>query len=291
MQPGLTFAIFALLQPSPGTLAGQFTGAAAASGGRVGVSVALIESGERDGLNQAERFPMQSVYKVPIAMAVLDLVDHKSLTLRQKVTLTAKDMAPAEFHSPLREAHPLGGIDLTVQDLIRAAIVESDGVASDVLLKLAGGPPRVTAYLRGLGIPDMTVATSELEMSRDAAAQYRNYSTPDAAIALMRALFAGRGGSASFRDMLLQYMVDSTPGPKRLKGLLPAGTIVAHKTGTDATRNGVTAATNDVGIITLPDGRHLAIAVFVKDSTASQDAREATIAKTARAAFDRWSGR
>jgi beta-lactamase class A len=86
-------------------------------------------------------------------------------------------------------------------------------------------------------------------------------------------------------------MVDSTPGPKRLKGLLPAGTIVAHKTGTDTTRNGVTAATNDVGIITLPDGRHLAIAVFVKDSTATQDAREATIAKAARAAFDRWSAR
>ena len=78
------------------------------------------------------------------------------------------------------------------------------------------------------------------------------------------------------------------PGPKRLKGLLPAGTPVAHKTGTDSTRDGRTAATNDIGIITLPDGRHLAIAVFVRDSGADEAARESTIAAAAKAAWDQW---
>lgn len=63
----------------------------------------------------------------------------------------------------------------------------------------------------------------------------------------------------------------------------------AHKTGTDATRDGKTAATNDVGIITLPDGRHLAVAVFVKDSTAGLAPREAAIARIARIAWDHWT--
>ena len=71
---------------------------------------------------------------------------------------------------------------------------------------------------------------------------------------------------------------------------MPSGAVVAHKTGTDATREGKTAATNDIGIVTLPDGRHLAIAVFVKDSSAGLVPREATIATIARAAWDHWAG-
>jgi beta-lactamase class A len=75
--------------------------------------------------------------------------------------------------------------------------------------------------------------------------------------------------------------------PTRLKGRLPAGTEVAHKTGSSGSRDGVSAATNDVGIITLPDGRHLAIAVFLRDSRAAAEARDAAIAKAARAAWDK----
>ena len=89
--------------------------------------------------------------------------------------------------------------------------------------------------------------------------------------------------------LLVKFMIESTPGPKSLKGLLPAGTIVAHKTGTSGTKNGITAATNDIGIITLPNGKHLAIAVFVADSAADEASREGVIAKIARAVWDTWS--
>ena len=61
----------------------------------------------------------------------------------------------ASVHSPIRDRYPNGGIDVSIRELIRAALVESDGTASDILLRLAGGGPRVTAYLRGLGIRDM----------------------------------------------------------------------------------------------------------------------------------------
>lgn len=79
-----------------------------------------------------------------------------------------------------------------------------------------------------------------------------------------------------------------TTALKRIKGLLPNGTVVAHKTGTSSTVNGVTAATNDVGLVTLPNGQHLAIAVFVSDSQATDVIREEVIAKVARAAWDEW---
>jgi beta-lactamase class A len=281
-------ALLAVLQSSSAPLADQFTTIAKTSGGLVGVFAQVIESNDSAGLSETERFPMQSVYKLPIAMAVLDQVDRKALTLNQKASLSAGDMVPI-VHSPLYDAHPRGGIAISVRDLIRAAIVDSDGTASDVLLRIAGGSPRVTAYLRGLGIRDMTVATTERTMSLDPMAQYKNYSTPRAAVDLLKALHAGRGVSPASRALLLQDMADSTPGALRIKGLLPKGTVVAHKTGTDSTRNGKTAATNDIGIVNLPDGRHLALAVFVKDSTAPQVEREGAIARTAKTAWDHWT--
>jgi len=81
-------------------------------------------------------------------------------------------------------------------------------------------------------------------------------------------------------------MTETPTGLRRIKGSLPAGTIVAHKTGTSGTVNGLTAATNDVGLVTLPDGKHLAISVFVSDSTADEATREETIAKITRTIWD-----
>ena len=71
--------------------------------------------------------------------------------------------------------------------------------------------------------------------------------------------------------------------------LLAAGTVVAHKTGTSGTQNGITAATNDIGIVTLPSGKHLAIAVFVSDSTADEASREGMIAKVAKAVWEKFA--
>jgi beta-lactamase class A len=273
------------------TLTGQFADIAKTSGGRLGFCAQLVEGGGAQELNGGEHFPMQSVYKLPIAMAVLDQVERRTLTLNQKVTFRAADMAGVGFHSPLRDKYPNGGVAVSVADLIRAAIVDSDGIASDALFALAGGGQRITAYLRGLGVRDIDVVTTEREMFKDRTRrlQYRNAASPCGAVRLLKALYDGRGVSAEAREMLLRSMTASIPGPQRLKGLLPAGTSVAHKTGTDATVGGLTRATNDIGIISLPDGRHLAIAVFVKDSTADETARERTIALAAKAAFDAWT--
>ncbi|HEV2884751.1 MAG TPA: serine hydrolase, partial [Pyrinomonadaceae bacterium] len=146
-------------------------------------------------------------------------------------------------------------------------------------------PSVIQAYLTDLKITDMIVLDTEKAFAEDHSLQFRNWATPQAAVALLQALHEKRGVSESSQALFLKLMADSRPGAKRLKGLLPAGTIVAHKTGTSGTEKGVTAATNDIGIITLPDGRHLAIAVFVADSPANVETREEVIAKIAKAVW------
>ena len=269
-------------------LRNQIEQIASAAKGRVGVAAVVLETGETVSLNPHDHFPMQSVYKLPIGMAVMKQVDAGKIKLDQKVRVTKGDFVGRGQHSPIRDQNP-NGAELSVSELLRFAISESDGTASDVLMRLAGGPEAVQAYLTDLKITDMIVLNTEKELGQDWQTQYRNWATPEAAVALLRALHERRGLSESAQGLLLKLMTESTPGQKRLKGLLPAGTIVAHKTGTSGTENGVTAATNDIGIVTLPNGRHVAIAVFVSDSPADEATREGVIAKVARAVWDKWS--
>jgi beta-lactamase class A len=249
----------------------------------VGVSAVLLESGETiASLNPHDHFPMQSVYKLPISMGVMRAVESGRIKLGDKVSISKSDFIGRAAHSPIRDKFPRG-TSLTVEELLRYALVESDGTASDVLMRLAGGAAAVQTYLTGLGIKEMIVLDTEQAFTQDHALQFRNYATPEAAVALLRALYERRGISEASQTLVLKLMTESTTGPKRLKGLLPAGTLVAHKTGTSGTEKGITAATNDIGIITLPNGKHLAITVFVADSPADEATREGVIAKIAQA--------
>jgi beta-lactamase class A len=281
----LPLLLFFLAPPAAGDLSTQFAEIARAASGKVGVSMMVLETGERASYHGNGRFPMQSVYKFPIAMAALRMVDEGKITLEQKIPVPKSELAPLPLHSPIREQHPQG-VSLSLRELVRFAVSESDGTASDVLLRVCGGPAQVMYYLDGLGITGVRVVASEADMARNKTVQYRNWASPDSMVELLQIFHSGKGLSASNGKLLENFMAQSTPGPKRIKGLLPAGTRVAHKTGTSGTDGKLTAATNDVGIVTLPGGRHLAIAVFVSDSKAEQTVREATIAKLSLAAWD-----
>ena len=283
----------------------QIEGIAAEAKGKVGVMAVLLETGDAASLNLEQRFPMQSMYKLPISMAVLHAVDDEKLSLDEMIGVPKEDMAPANMYSPLRDKYP-GGATVTVRELIEYAVSQSDNTACDVLIRLAGGTDAIQQYLAAVGMKDMTVANPEREIQQNWQMQYANFASPNAAVTLLRNLHEGNGVSSEHRAALLKFMTDSTTGPKRLKGLLPAGTAVAHKTGTSGTAESssiksrsdgtvaslelwkITAATNDIGIITLPNGKHIAIAVFVSDSPADEKTREAVIAKIAKAVWDKW---
>jgi beta-lactamase class A len=256
--------------------------AAARVDGRFGVAVMMPGASLPVSRLGGTRFPMQSVYKLPIAMAVLHAIDGGRLTIDQSVPVRREDLVP-RVHSPLRDQHP-DGVTLPLRELLRLAIVESDGTASDVLLRLVPAAS-VTGYVRGLGVDSLVVATTERAMARDPLVQYRNWSTPDAAVHLLVSLDRGTALAPGSRDLLMAWLVGATTFPGRIKGQLPAGTIVAHKTGTDGTRDGLTRATNDIGLITLPDGTRMAVAVFIADSRSDAALRDSVIAAVAAAAW------
>jgi len=256
------------------------------SRGTLGVGVELLETRERV-VAGTHRHPMQSVYKLPIAMAALDLVDRGTLRLDEMIDIPASIYVTPGQHSPIRDKYP-DGARLSLREILRLNTSESDGTACDVLLKLIGGPDKATAYFRRIGVAEMIAATTELGIGRDQRAQYRSWSTPAGALSLLRVVQEGRVLSDTSQALLMGFLTETTTGLKRLRGELPAGTVVAHKTGSSGARDGVAAATNDIGIITLPNGQHLAVAVFLTDSRADEVTREHVIARVARAAWETW---
>lgn len=266
----------------------QIAEIAAAAKGRVGVKAEVLETGEAVSLLEGEKFPMQSVYKLPIGMAVLRAVDDGRLKLDQMIRVETSEYVAPGMLSPLRDENP-NGAEVTVAELLRLAVSVSDGTASDVLMKLAGGASAVQSFLGEIKVNGIIILNPEKDFSKDWQTQYRNSATPAGAIALLRAVHEKRGISAESNALLMKLLIETKTKPNRLKGLLPKDAIVAHKTGSSGSRDGITAATNDIGIITLPDGKHLAIAVFVSDSPADEKTREEVIAKIAKAAWDKWS--
>jgi beta-lactamase class A len=105
-------------------------------------------------------------------------------------------------------------------------------------------------------------------------------------VQLLARLFRGELLSKAGTARMIEMLKSTTTGPQRLKGLLPPGTVVAHKTGTTGVIKKLAAGTNDCGVIYLPDRTQLAISVYVKGSTRDESTRERVIARIARAAYD-----
>lgn len=269
-------------------LRAQIEDLARAAGSPVGVGIAPLSGSETVVLNGQHHFPMQSVYKLPIGMAVLQQIDQGKLKLDQKVLVKPNEYVRIGQHSPIRDKYPRG-VELQLADVLRYAVSESDGTASDVLMRVAGGPDVVGKYLRDIGVDGMMVLDTEKEIGRSVEVQYRNWATPEAALALLRVIAEERSLSEESQKLLLQLITETPTGLKRIKGLLPPGTVVAHKTGTGGVSQGLSRAVNDIGLVTLPSGERLAVAVFVSDTKLSREASEDLIAKISRAAWDCWT--
>lgn len=261
---------------------------AADAKGLVGAGLMLAETGESSWLNADEPFPMQSVYKLPIAMATLAKVDEGLLSLDSLILVKKDDFISKRQYSPIRDQNPKGNFKMKLRDLIRYAVSQSDGTASDVLMRLCGGSKAIMKYLSGLGIKNIHVINTEKQMGMDNSVQYKNSSTPREAIRLLYLIYKGELFKKETEALLKDDLTNLLTSAKRIKGLLPEDTKVAHKTGTSGTENGIAAATNDIGIVTLPDGRHLLVAVFVSDSRAPEAVRESVIARIARAGWDKY---
>ena len=258
--------------------------------GRIGVAVQPLETMDTLAIHGDARFPMQSVYKFPLALAVLSRVDQGTLSLRQRLHLTKNELRPNTW-SPLRERYPNGTDSLTLDDVLRYTVSESDNNGCDILFRLLGGTSVVDHFIHRLGIRDISIVATEEEMAMDRQVQYRNWSSPAAMAHLLSMFYRGNILSRDSRDHLLKLMTTPNTSPVRLQGILPKEAIVAHKTGSSgADSTGLAAATNDVGIMTLPHARHVIVVVFVSDSRAAANTRDQYIARIGKIVWDVFAG-
>jgi beta-lactamase class A len=254
--------------------------------GKVAVACLLPGTPLNCDLNPRAHPPMQSVFKFPLALAALHLIERGELSLDQLVRFRASDRILPQTYSPLQDKYPGAEVDLPLRELLRLTVSLGDNTAADVVLRTIGGPTVVDNYVKTIGIHGFHLEDNEAALHQDVAAQYRNWCEPAAMVQLLLRLSENPPLSRECANLLLGWMRDSPTGLHRIKGQLPAGTVVMHKTGTSGTDHGLTHATNDVGLIVLPDGRRLAIAIFIMDSTADEATRESVVARIARAAYE-----
>ncbi len=286
----------------------------AAAGGRVGVSAVNLETQSAFSLNGNEPFPMASTFKVPVAVQLFHRVDQGEVRLDEMITLAPSDLHPGSGEISHLLNDP--GVSLSLLNLVELMLLISDNSATDLVLKAAGGPAAVSARLDGLGISGIRVDRPTIELIADwsgvklppeaewtperyrelsravpaderrAAAEAfetdpRDTSTPEGMTDLLRTIWIRSALSEASTVQLLDIMRRCETGAGRIKGMLPTGTEVMHKTGT------IGGTTNDVGIVTLPGGAgHVALAIFVKGSRRPSADVEPVIAEIARAVYD-----
>ncbi|RXH57931.1 class A beta-lactamase [Granulicella sibirica] len=258
---------------------------AADSDSTVAVACALPNAQLDCSLNADSHPPMQSVFKLPLAVTVLHFVEQSKLSLDQQVRFLPADRIPSGY-SPLQDEHPAPNVDVSLRELFRLAVNLSDNVAADILLRVIGGPQVVQAYITSLGIKDFHIVDGEHGLYLDAQNQFHNWISPSAAVQLLRLLADASPLTPADTQLLFGLMETSPMAPHRIRDGVPPGTVVRHKGGTSQTILGLTYATNDVALITLPDGRTLALAVFLTNSTDDDKTRDATIASIAKAIYE-----
>ena len=307
-----------------GALRAALDSIAAVSGGRMSLSVLDPATGEALSVNGAAPVFMSSVVKLPLAVQLLARVDAGELSLDDTVRVTAADLSLGR--TALSQRYPDGFV-MRVDSLLRYAVGESDNTASDALLRYSGGPRRVTAELQRLGLADIRIDRNYLgyawdlfggaelpagtritkpmvdslraialtasdavhdSLSAAFASQPEDRASTDALVRLLARLDRGEILSVPSRTLLLRLMTGTGNPAGRIVAGLPDGATAAHKTGTWTDWNDVYTSISDAGLVTLPDGRRVALAVTIAQGRGEESTLESAMADAARLVLDDW---
>lgn len=296
----------------PASLSQQLEAIAAVPTGRVGIAAIDLASGRTVAVHGDERFPMASVVKLAVAAAYLAEVDAGRRSLAKAITLDERIRSGSDGIGKLMP-HP--GVTLSAANLIELMLSVSDNTATDMLITDLGGTRAVQHWLDAnrvagvridreiarlvldnLGLPMIAGKTAAETMwasdpltaeARAAAvagfdSDPRDTATPLAIARFLARIDKGEMLKPDSRAFLLAVMARTRTGADRIPAGVPAGTPVAHKTGT------LLGISNDVGIITLPGERRIAIAVFTR-GMAEGPARARVIADATRAVVAAWA--
>jgi len=289
------------------------------SKGRLGVALLDLKDRASWSHRGSEHFPLQSVFKLPLAVAVLQAVEAGKFTLDQPIAVTRRDLSL--YHSPLAARFKGERQEVKLRELVRLAAAESDNTAADLLMRLIGGPQTITAMLKAGGVAGISVdryervfqpeilglpgygwdeiidtrafrarvqaipAAERRKRLEATLGDRRDGATPDASVAFLEAFAKGNWLRQPEHSRMIEgFAANALTGKDRIRAGLPEGARLAHKTGLGPSAAGLNHATNDIGIVTLPNGRIFAIAVYLTGSTASPEQREAAHAAVARLA-------
>ena len=306
--------------PPPEALQKRLDELAASYREPVGIAVADTSEGWMAQVAGDDAFPQQSVSKLWVAMTTMDALDQGKLSLDQDVFLGPQDRSV--FFQPI--SHKIGatGYATTLRDLVRRALIESDNAANDKLLAEVGGVDAVADMLARKNLTGIRMGADEKNLQakiagltwspemgvggnfKDARARLPD-SVRDAAMhaylenpldgatpaGLATALVALKRGellSQESTDTFLSTMSEARTGPRRLKGGLPSGWSIAHKTGTGQDWRGGSIGINDVAVLTAPDGRSYAVVVLMKRTTKPVPARLAFMQQVSKAVVTSW---
>lgn len=304
----------------PADLSERVTALARSFDGDVGIAIKDLRDGWTFEWNGDRRFPQQSVAKLWTATAVLQAIDDGRLRLDDPVTVTRADLSV--FNEPLAARLRGGAYQTDLRELLALAIVESDNAANDVLVRRLGGRAVVQAVIDRKGLTGIAAGIQQRELqsriagldwrpeygggrrfeaaraqapaaAREAAMQSYlaapdDGATPAATVQALQALQAGRLLSRPSTALLLSLMRQSEHGPDRLAGGLEPGWSIAHKTGTGQHLGLLHVGTNDVGVLTAPDGHAYAVAVYIGRSIRPLSWREGLMRNVARAIVAHW---
>lgn len=254
----------------------------------VGVSV-LYEGKEIASVNGQHSYPLLSVYKFPLALAVLDHLNRNRLPLNTEISIGQSDLLP-DTYSPLRDKYPQGKIVLTVSELLYYTIALSDNNACDILFRYVGSPQKVNRYIKKLKIKDISIRHTEQELHENMDYLYQNCATPLALCRLMELFLQKELFSLEYRDFLEQTLIQTTTGFNKIRALIPTSVTVGDKTGNSPrTSVGMKIADNDLAFIRLPDGKQYIIAVLVSDSYESDETNARIIARISKLVYDEFT--
>jgi beta-lactamase class A len=263
-----------LARGSTSQLDQRFSDLETTSGGRLGVATLDTATGARADHRAGERFPMCSTFKLLAVAAVLARVDRRRERLDRRIAFSAADLLE---YAPVTRARVAEG-SMPIADLCEAAITVSDNTAANLLLATFGGPAGLTAYARSLGDRVTRLDRIEPALNEAAPGDPRDTTTPSAMLGDLKALLVGNALARASRERLIDWLVATRTGDRRLRAGVPAGWRVGDKTG-----SGEHGTTNDVGIVWPPGRNPILIAAYLANTSRDIAAREAVLANIARA--------
>ncbi len=238
----------------------------------------IMRDGSVSGINKDERFAMHSVMKFPQALYVANYLHRKGLTLDDTIVVDKATLMQDTWSPMLKRFE--SKTTFSFAELLELSLGQSDNNASELLFKSCGKPKAVEKYMRKLGFHDIHIRMTEEQMHKNPAKAIENSSTPAQMVRLFEWFYHHKDDN-QYLTFIWNVMADCSTGLKRISAAIPADARIVHKTGTGFPSPEGVQDMNDAGIILMPDGSHVIIAVFTTHSSS-----EAVIANIARQLLD-----